>query len=204
MWKFRSIVILATLVMALIVGASVAHGYWWWNSGNNVEGVHVRTVWAVVDGTGHYYDSEAYDYRTTIRIALPAEAEASTVTEASTENAVLVPSERLACTPEGIQAVVKYLVAAKGEVTGKYVVATVVADGKPIGSAVGHVNEVITLPVLIPKVNPDCYVAPADSTYTEVASVADAEGLGKKATVFKVKRNDSQLPELCLARESDV
>ena len=105
MWRFRSMAVFGVLVGALIFGAAVAYGSWWWNAQIDVEGVDVRTVWSVTD------DPEgAENYHAYIGVALPHNSKAEVIEHTKNETVRLHWTDELQCTSEGIQAKVAYFV----------------------------------------------------------------------------------------------
>ncbi len=145
MWRLRTLVILGTLVAALVVGATVAYGSWWWNAHLDVEGVEVRTAWTVPD------DPEgANNYGAVILVRLPMGANAEIIEVADNEIVTIQHTPALSCYPNGIEAKVTYVVQGNDAATGSYAEVWVTGDGHLLGSNQGPLGTPIKVRVIIP------------------------------------------------------
>ena len=156
MWRIRSLFVLAVLAVVVLVGTVVvqADWGWWWNAQLDVEGVEVHTAWTVED------DADGSNYRAQIKFWAPQGADVVVVDESDNES-VVTPEAGvgLACTADGVEAKVEYLVlATSGSATGQdaSVWVTVVGVPEPIGEGSGQVGDRITVDVVIPVANPTC------------------------------------------------
>ena len=120
MWRFRFVVILGVLAVALFYGLTAAHGAWYWNAwywnawywnanGSSQE-VDFRTAWTVVDSTGESIDGDEFNYYTKIQIRVPEGADFTLVEVAETESVTLREDDDLECRADGIEAKVTYRV----------------------------------------------------------------------------------------------
>ena len=143
--KVRSFVVFGVLVGALVLGASVAYGKWWWNSEIDVEGSSLRTEWRVVgDPKGaNNYDAE-------ILVSLPEGALAEVVSLAPNESVVVRSDNILECRSDGIEAVITYDVEPTDGAKGSRVKVSVTVDGELVGKESGRVGDPISLGVIIP------------------------------------------------------
>ena len=158
MWRFRSMVVLGIAVGVLVLGATVAQG-WWWNAQIDVEGTGVSTNWTVDGGTP---EDASNDYRARIKVWLPEGANAKIIsTSTDNEKVTLHEDEDLSCSYDYIEARIQYRVKPIKGADGSQVDVWVNAGGQEF-PATGQVGEKIRLDVLIPAVEPDCYNAHDD------------------------------------------
>jgi len=139
-------VILGVLIGALILGAAVAYGSWWWNATIRVESVKIHTAWSVVD------DPDGADnYHTLIVVELPKDAEAEVEETVKAETVLLWRDFSLECRRDGIPAKVGYFVKPLEGADGNQVEVWVTTDDRrELGRAAGSVNQAIKLEILIP------------------------------------------------------
>ncbi|MBI2871911.1 MAG: hypothetical protein HYY00_01830 [Chloroflexi bacterium] len=133
------------MVATLLVTTSVALGDWVWNAQLNVEGADVHTVWSVDDPDG------ANNYRANIQFSYPKGADVTLVGQLTDkEKVVLLATDKLVRTADGVQVQASYRVAALNGATGKTVTVTLVADGVALASAQGGLGQSIVVSGVVP------------------------------------------------------
>ena len=152
MWRFRTILILGVMVGALIFGATVAHGYWYWNAQFEVENVDARSIWMV---NGDEDGSE--NYHADIIVSLPKNVD--TVIDYQTtahETISFKYVKKLKCTSTGIQAKVKIKVTPLAGADGTSATLNVTPDGQLVGTKTRPLGQWFTKKVVLPTYGPAC------------------------------------------------
>jgi len=145
MRQLKVVAVLGVLAGALIFGAVVAHGSWWWNSTLNVEGVELRTIWEITDST-----ESLYSYSAAFTVIVPSKAEAAIIETGTNETVTIKRSKKLACLSNGVQVRVDGKVSAEAGATGTQAKITLTADGVVVGEKAGAVGQTISQQVLLP------------------------------------------------------
>ena len=145
MWRFRAMVITGVLFGMLLFGAISAHGFWWWNSKIDVEGVQLATVWEVTDA-----GAATDPYFADISVAVPKKADAKIAEQADNERVRIRHTKRLKCLEDGIETVVSVRVKSGHDDDGSEVRLILKANGRPVGEATGSVGERIVAKGLLP------------------------------------------------------
>ena len=144
MWRLKTMLVVVVAVGALLLGTSIAQGFWWWNARIDVEGEHIRTLWSV-DAPG------VNSYSADITISLPEGANARVIKEAPNEDVLLEKSADLRCLEDGIEAKVTYKIAAgKGRPIGDVTVSVETRNGTVLAEGNGTVGDVIQVEVVVP------------------------------------------------------
>ena len=136
MRRLSTLVAVVILMVVAVFGATAAHGFWWWNSTVDVEGVELRSIWEVTDG-----GDSPYLYEGDVVITVPNEATAVLVGSASNETVTIKTSKKLGCLAEGIEVNVDGRVTALEGATGTEAKITVSADGVVVGEKSGKVGK---------------------------------------------------------------
>ena len=171
MWKLKSAVILSALLVAMIWGATVAQGGWWWNGwwwngwwwdgASSAEIGDLRTAWTVEDSLiGDSIDGDEFNYFTSIVLRLPQKSGFELLEQAAVENVKLMEVGWLRCEAGGIQGEVTYDVEPLDGAQGDKVVAWVTVNGLEVQRATGVLNEKLKLQFFAPApegVTPACY-----------------------------------------------
>ena len=116
-------------------------------------GVEISTAWTVDYGEP---EEAAEHYGAVINVELPEDAKATILSHAENEIVFLTENEHLNCTSDGVESVVRYLVAPLGHADGERVdvwVTTILPDGSPgeeLGRNHGVLMQPIEVSVLIP------------------------------------------------------
>lgn len=144
MWRFRAMVITGVLFGMLLFSAISAHGFWWWNSKMDVQGVKLATVWEVMG------DGDENQYSANIGVVVPSKASAVITEQADNEKVRIRHTGRLKCRENGIETVVSVRVKSGLDDDDSEVRMILRANGRPVWEATGSVGAMIVAKGLLP------------------------------------------------------
>ena len=138
MWRLRSLVGLGVIAGVLIFGATVAQGWWWWNSVVDVNGSQLRTVWEITDS-----NESLYSYSANFKVLVPKQASASVVEQGTNETVTIKKRKSLKCLANGTEVKVFATVNAGAGATGTQAKVSLYEDGSLISEKTGAIGSKI-------------------------------------------------------------
>ena len=144
MWRMKVTVVTVVVLGALLFGAAVAYAGWGWNAKVNIEGTMVSTSWSV-DG------AKATDYKATIMLEVPADADVTIIKVAHRREFLNVMVDNsLVCSDGLVNARATYVVNGEGDGTGVSVSIDRVSGKHNYVSGTGDIGEPIVLEFAVP------------------------------------------------------
>ena len=149
MWRLRTTIVTGVVLLAIVMGATVAYGVWWWNSNVEVNGSELRTVWEVLDD-----DICAYCYSANVLIKVPKDADAHIVDTNTNETVRIRKAKSQSCLSDGTEVHVQATVSDDGGGTGTQAKVTLIVDGTVVSEKVGAIGSKIKQDIVMPSTCP--------------------------------------------------